>query len=162
MQDALANADQVVEAIVLRGTDTHLKRALKKKELYEAAVSVSSALFFLTVRASFRCPLIYQDGACMVRIPSDGTVKSASQDGSFGIFGTPDVVRDALALTPGDTAWVARRSRIPEVSVLYDAVKHCLMERKLFPPSFYACRVAQQYSVVCDSNSLTSHRPLES
>ena len=31
------------------------------------------------------------------------------------MVGSPEVVRDALALTPGDTAWIARRSRTPEV-----------------------------------------------
>lgn len=56
-----------------------------------------------------------QDGAYLVRVLSDGTVKGGSKDGSFGVFGSPEVVRDALALTPGDTAWIARRSRTPEV-----------------------------------------------
>lgn len=93
VQDALATADQVVEAIVLRGKDTPPKSALKKKDLYDAATS---------------------DGACLVRVLSDGTVKGGSKDGSFGALGSPEVVRDALALTPGDTAWVARRSRTPE------------------------------------------------
>ena len=56
----------------------------------------------------------------MVRVLSDGTVDSSSPDGSSGTFGTPNTVRDALKLCPGDTAWLAKRSRVPEVS-LFDS-----------------------------------------
>ncbi|GJE84606.1 aspartyl-tRNA synthetase [Phanerochaete sordida] len=93
VKDAFANEDQVAEALVVRSTDTQYKSATKSKQLYEAAM---------------------RDGADMVRVLSDGTVKVASSVGSSGTFGTPHSITDALQLQPGDTAWLAKRRRAPE------------------------------------------------
>ncbi|EKM59710.1 uncharacterized protein PHACADRAFT_250385 [Phanerochaete carnosa HHB-10118-sp] len=93
VRDALANEDQILETLVIRSTDTQFKSAAEKVGLYEAAMS---------------------DGAYMVRVLSDGTLNTASRDGSFGILGTPSTVRDALELNPGDTAWLAKRPRTAE------------------------------------------------
>lgn len=93
VKGALANEDQVVEALVVRAADTQFKGATGSVELYEAAMS---------------------DGAAFVRVLSDGTVDISGGDGSLGTFGTPAAVKDALHLNPGDTALLAKRRRAPE------------------------------------------------
>lgn len=54
----------------------------------------------------------------MVRVLSDGTLDTASRDGSVGTFCAPSTVRDVLELNPGDTAWLAKRRRTTEVILL--------------------------------------------
>lgn len=77
----------------------------------------------------------------MVRVLSNGALDSGSQDGSFGAFGLPSAIRDALELQPGDTAWIAKRRRAPEVTVLRVPLLY------VFLTDSFAYRVARLSSV---------------
>lgn len=88
----------------------------------------------------------------MVRVLSDGTIESASKDGAFGTFGSASGVRDALELNPGDTAFVATRTRTPEVNSLSAAGRRALTR-------YLPCRAARRCSVACASSSLNTRKP---
>lgn len=147
----MSKSNEIVEAIVVRGVDKHFQGALSKPEISQAAAKVC-----VTPSPVYLALTIYQDGVCIVRILSDGIAVSASQDDSKAFLSSPNSVSNALGLRPGDTAFLAKRSRIAEVS--------------RFPPEMLAvissdddtgiCRVGLQGSVVSVFFSPVTHKPL--